>query len=83
MHWVQHEVLASQGGTPCKDLCFILQGQASDRLMALVGNSMRVADVVQGRMVASSFSAAALWCIHQRCYCTVIMAVLLSCLWVA
>jgi hypothetical protein len=49
----------------------------------MYSNSMRVADVVQGRIVASSFSAAALWCIHQRCYCTVMMAVLLSCLWLA
>lgn len=27
MHWVQHEVLASQGGASCKDLCFILEGK--------------------------------------------------------
>ncbi|KAF6253615.1 hypothetical protein COO60DRAFT_1463114 [Scenedesmus sp. NREL 46B-D3] len=36
MHWVQHEVLASQGGAACKDLCLILEGQARAPVMAAV-----------------------------------------------
>jgi hypothetical protein len=35
MHWVQHEVLASQGGASCKDLCFILEGKVGRNVSQL------------------------------------------------
>ncbi|WIA11450.1 hypothetical protein OEZ85_011567 [Tetradesmus obliquus] len=39
MHWVQHEVLASQGGASCKDLCFILEGKAAVAVRSAPGSS--------------------------------------------